>query len=115
MTAIRQPHDPEQAVEVARRYAQAYAAFDVPALLDILAPHLRFRQANPGGYLELDSAQEYVEVTREFLDTFDHRQPDHTDAEPLGDLAATSSRMLLRRGDQDYVMQHWRSSRPPAR
>jgi hypothetical protein len=56
---------------IARRYANAYAAFDSAELLDVLAPDLRFRQENPGGYLEVNSAQAYVDGTKAFLDGYD--------------------------------------------
>lgn len=56
--------DPTDPVAIAPRYADAYAAFDTSELLDVLAPNLRFRQVNPGGYLELDSAQAYIDTTK---------------------------------------------------
>lgn len=93
-------------VAVARRYAEAYAAFDAAGLADVLAPDLQFRQVNPGGYLQLDSAQAYIDATRAFLDGFDRCQAAVATAEPLGDRVATTSRLLLHRGQQAYLMQH---------
>jgi hypothetical protein len=91
---------------VARRYAEAYAAFDPPALLDVLATHLDFRQVNPGGYLHLDSAQAYVDATKEFLDNYEHWEPDSATAEDLGDRVMTTSRLRLHKGGATYLMQH---------
>lgn len=93
-------------VTVARRYAEAYSAFDEPRLLDVLASDLEFRQVNPGGYLHLHSASAYVDATREFLDTFDRCEAVSASAEPLGDRVATTSRLRLVVDDQAYVMQH---------
>ena len=50
---------------VARRYTDAYAGFDTHELLDALAPNLRFRRINPGGYLELGSAHAYIDAARQ--------------------------------------------------
>lgn len=96
----------DDAVAIARRYAEAYAAFDAPALADVLAPDLQFRQVNPGGYLQLDSAQAYIDATREFLDNFERCQAASASAESLGDRVATTSRLLLHQGHRAYLMQH---------
>lgn len=48
MSTVHQPAEADDAVLVARRYADAYAAFDAVVLLEVLAPHLLFRQVNPG-------------------------------------------------------------------
>jgi hypothetical protein len=86
---------------IARRYANAYAAFDSAELLDVLAPDLRFRQVNPGGYLEVNSAQAYVDGTKAFLDGYDTHAAITATAERLGDLVLTTSRMRLNQnGDQ---------------
>jgi len=70
---------------IGRRYAGAYAAFDTSELLDVLAPNLRFRQVNPGGYLELDNAHAYVDATSQFLDSYDTHSSAGASAEPIGD------------------------------
>jgi len=93
-------------VGIARRYAKAYAAFDAAALLDVLAADLQFRQINPGGYLRLDSAQAYVDATREFLDSFERWEAVSATADLLGDRVATTSRMRLHDRNFTYLMQH---------
>ena len=93
-------------VEVARRYAEAYAAFDATALLDVLAADLAFRQVNPGGYLPLTGAQAYIDATRELFDSCDRWEAVAASAESVGDRVVTTSRMRLHAGGQTYVMQH---------
>jgi SnoaL-like domain len=94
------------ALAIARRYADAYAAFDTGELLDVLAPNLRFRQVNPGGYLELDSARAYVEATGQFLGGYDTHRSAGASAEKMGDLVLTTSRIQMHRADGQYLMQH---------
>jgi hypothetical protein len=91
---------------VARRYADAYAAFDTEELLAVLAPGLRFRQVNPGGYLELDSAHAYIQATKTLLDGYDSHAAINATAEPIGDVVLTTSRMELDRAGSHYLMQH---------
>jgi hypothetical protein len=91
---------------VARRYADAYAAFNTPELLAVLAPDLQFRQINPGGYLKLDSAQAYIDTTNEFLGAYDNHAASSASAERIGDVVVTVSRMELNRAGSRYVMQH---------
>ncbi len=93
-------------VDIARRYANAYAAFDTAELRDVLAPNLRFRQVNPGGYLEVDSAQAYINGTKAFLDGYDAHAAITATAERLGDLVLTTSRMRLDQNGDRYVLQH---------
>jgi hypothetical protein len=91
---------------VARRYAEAYAAFDTAELHAVLAPGLQFRQLNPGGYLELDTAQAYIDATSEFLDAYDNHAASSASAERMGDVVVTVSRMELDRAGSRYLMQH---------
>jgi hypothetical protein len=91
---------------VARRYAEAYAAFETSELRDVLAPNLRFRQVNPGGYLELDSPDAYIDATRQFLESFDAHRSAGASAEELGDRILTTSRIQLHRDRSPYLMQH---------
>jgi hypothetical protein len=91
---------------IARRYADAYAAFDASELLDVLAPSLRFRQVNPGGYLELDSARAYIDATGQFLDTYDKHRSAGASAEEMGDRILTTSRIQLHRDHGQYLLQH---------
>jgi len=97
---------PKDPVFVARSYADAYAAFDVPALREALAPTLQFRQINPGGYLSLTTADDYIDATKAFLDGFDRWEPACASAEPFGDRVATTSRLRLHQGGHSYLMQH---------
>jgi SAM-dependent methyltransferase len=101
-------HDPETTdpVTIARRYADAYAAFDTDELLDVLAPNLRFRQVNPGGYLELDSAHAYIDATSQFLDAYDTHRSAGASAEAIGDRILTTSRIRMHRAQRQYLMQH---------
>ena len=98
--------DTADPLTVARRYATAYAAFDTNQLLDVLAPDLRFRQVNPGGYLELDSAHAYIDATRQFLDGYDTHRSAGVSAEEMGDRVVTSSRIQMERNHRRYLMQH---------
>ena len=91
---------------IARRYAGAYAAFDTSELLEVLAPNLRFRQVNPGGYLELDSAHGYIDATSQFLDTYDTHRSAGASAEQMGDRILTTSRIQLHTDRGQYLMQH---------
>lgn len=93
-------------VDIARRYANAYAAFDTAELRNVLAPDLRFRQVNPGGYLEVDSAQAYIDGTKAFLDGYDAHAAITATAEQLGDLVLTTSRMRLDQNGDRYLLQH---------
>jgi SnoaL-like domain len=93
-------------VAVARRYADAYAAFDVETLRAVLDPDLRFRQINPGGYLALDTARAYIDATADFLTRFTDHAAASSRAEPVGDRFATGSRMILQAGNRSYVMEH---------
>jgi hypothetical protein len=88
------------------RYAEAYAAFDTSELADVLAPDLRFRQVNPGGYLELSSARAYIDATGQFLDTYDTHRSAGASAEDMGDRILTTSRIQLHRDRGRYLMQH---------
>jgi SnoaL-like domain len=99
---------PEQTdpVAIARRYAQAYASFDTDELLAVLAPDVQFRQVNPGGYLRLDSAKDYINATKEFLDNFERWEAASATAEALGDRVSTTSRLRLHQGQHLYLMQH---------
>jgi hypothetical protein len=90
---------------VARRYASAYAAFDTSELLDVLALNLRFRQVNPGGYLQLDSAHAYIEATRQFLDAYDTHRSAGASAEEMCDRILTTSRIQMHRHHNPYLMQ----------
>lgn len=91
---------------IARRYAGAYAAFDTRELIEVLAPNLRFRQVNPGGYLELGSAQAYIDATSQFLDTYDTHRAAGASAEQMGDRIVTTSRIQMHTDDGQYLMQH---------
>jgi ubiquinone/menaquinone biosynthesis C-methylase UbiE len=101
-------HEPERTdpLVVAQRYADAYAAFDTGELREVLAPNLRFRQVNPGGYLELDSAHAYIDATRQFLDGYGTHQSAGAVAEELGDRILTASRIELHRDRSRYLIQH---------
>ena len=94
------------AFAVARRYAGAYAAFDTSELLEVLAPDLRFRQVNPGGYPELESADAYIDATSQFLETYDAHRSAGASAEEFGDRILTTSRIRLHRDRGQYLMQH---------
>jgi len=96
----------EDEVAIARKYAEAYAAFDRDVLRAVLAPDLRFRQVNPGGYLTLTGAEAYLDATADFLQGFASHEPGGARAEPIGDRIATASRLLLHAGAQAYVMEH---------
>jgi ubiquinone/menaquinone biosynthesis C-methylase UbiE len=98
--------DTTDPLAVARRYADAYAAFDTSELADVLAPNLRFRQVNPGGYLELDSARAYIDATGQFLDTYDTHRSAGASAQQMGDRFLTTSRIQLHRDRGPYLMQH---------
>jgi hypothetical protein len=98
--------DTTDPLAVAGRYAGAYAAFDTSELLDVLASNLRFRQVNPGGYLELDSAHAYIDATRQFLDAYDIHQSAGASADEMGDRILTTSRIQLHRDQDQYLMQH---------
>jgi SnoaL-like domain len=98
--------EPTDPVAIARRYAQAYAAFDTDELLAVLAPDVQFRQVNPGGYLQLDSVQAYVNATKEFLDNFERCEAASATAEAFGDRVCTTSRLRLYQGQRTYLMQH---------
>jgi len=91
---------------IGRRYAGVYAAFDTSELLDVLAPNLRFRQVNPGGYPELDSAAAYIDATRQFLDAYDVHRGAGATAEEVGDRILTTSRIQMHRDHRQYLMQH---------
>lgn len=93
-------------LEVARRYADAYAGFDRAALLEVLSPELLFRQINPGGYLEFGSATAYVDATESFLDGFDSVAPAGATAEAMADVILTTSRLELVLAGERYLMQH---------
>jgi hypothetical protein len=82
---------------IARGYADGYAAFDTSELLAVLAPTLRFRQVNPGGYLELDTAHPYIDATRQFLDAYDTHRSAGASAEEMGDRILTTSRIQMHR------------------
>lgn len=93
-------------LSLARRYAEAYAAFDIETLRSVLDPNLRFRQVNPGGYLTLDSADAYINATADCLTGFTHHAAATARAEPVGNRTATASRMTLIAHDNQYVMEH---------
>lgn len=96
----------DHAVEVAREYAEAYAAFDRARLAAVLAADLRFRQVNPGGFLTLGSAAEYIDASGDPIEAFAAHEALAADATRVGDRIATSSRMLLTHGSQRYLMEH---------
>jgi hypothetical protein len=98
--------DATDPLTIARRYAEAYAAFDVEQLLDVLAPDLEFRQVNPGGYLELERAQAYVDATQTFLDRYDSHAAAEATAAPIGDRILTTSRIEMVGSGERYLMQH---------
>ncbi len=59
----------------------------------MLAPNLRFRQVNPGGYLELDTAHAYIDATRQFLAAYDTCGSAGASAAEMGDRILTTSGM----------------------
>jgi hypothetical protein len=72
----------------------------------VLAPNLRFRQVNPGGYLELGSARAYIDATSEYLDTYDTQRSAGASAEEMGDRVLTTSRIQMHRDHRQYLLQH---------
>ena len=59
---------------VGERFAQAIAAKDVPALLDVLAPDVDFRAMTPGRFWEAANAKELVDnvILGRWFDPGDH-------------------------------------------
>src|SRR5437867_971605 len=92
-------------LQVAREYADAYAAFDEERLEQVLAGALTFRQVNPSGYLTFDSAKGYLDATRDFLSGFQSFEPVCCRAEWVGDRIATTARVRLFSRSRTWLME----------
>ena len=98
--------DAELDLQLARRYARAYAAFDVDVLREILDPVLCLRQINPGGFLPMTGAETYIAATGDLLLGFTDHRKESCGARRIGDVYVTESCMRLASGSSTYLLQH---------
>lgn len=91
--------------DLARRYADAYTAFGPDTLRELPAPHLRLRQVNPGGYLNLDGADASIDTTADFL-RFDSHCAATARANVVGHHIATAPPISLTAAGREYLRKH---------
>ena len=92
-------------LEIGRAFAEAYAHGDLERLETLLSPDLVHREVNPGGYIEITSAQGAIEQVRDYLAEFDRHEVLDVDVDIVGDRVRAVTRWRLLKGDESWLLE----------
>jgi hypothetical protein len=94
--------------ELAHAYIAAFAARDYDRVRSLLVDDFRLRDLSPGGFTQVDGADEALAGLRGFLDSFDTIEIVETDTYELADTTYLRARVRLVHPEagERYLEQH---------
>jgi hypothetical protein len=95
----------EEALEIGRAFAEAYAAGDYPGVETLLDPGVRYREITPSRVLEADGPEAILDEEREFLERYDRHEILELATASVGDRVAARTRWRLHRGEDTEVVE----------
>ncbi len=95
----------DNAIDVARRFAEGYARGNAPEVASLLALDVHEREITPGGIVDQRGRQAVVAEATDFLRPYGRPEVLHHVVEPLGELVRWSTRWRLRSADQAWLIE----------
>lgn len=92
-------------VDVARAFADAYAAVDLERFLEVADDRLRHRELNPGGFLEYVGARERIDKLAVWLEPYGNVEVLEIGAEPIRDRVWTKNVWRLGGGNRTWLLR----------
>ena len=91
------------ALEIAERYARAYADGDYERVREFVSQDVLEREINPGGYVEFRGPAELIDEAREFTGKYGDPEVLELTVEPAGPLVRVINRWRLRRDGEPVL------------
>jgi ketosteroid isomerase-like protein len=95
----------EDALEVGRGFAEAYARADYAGVEALLDPNVRYREITPSRVLEASGPAAILDEEREFLDRYDLHETLELAIARVGDRVGARTRWRLHRDEQVEVVE----------